>query len=299
MADSSDSQPFAPVTPGGSLIIAWQLRDKRVLLVGGGHVASGRLSHLLDADALVTLISPKTGLHPLVIHRIFEDDYAKTRITYLDRPFAGEQDLDGMDMVLTAIDDVELSRSICHMARARKIPVNVADVPPECDFYFGSMIRKGPLQVMVSTGGKGPKLANIIRRKMEDALPDNVGDAIERVGELRAELRKRAPGVGGRLGQKRMDWMTKVCETWSLDELGQLDEAAIEFLLDHGWSQKARVPSFEEVWKGLSRPSTTKLPRFEFHPPEPLLSRYLSPDFCVGVALGLLVSLSLYMHRSR
>ncbi|KAG8916729.1 Bifunctional dehydrogenase and ferrochelatase [Tulasnella sp. 408] len=160
------------------------------------------------------------------------------------------------------------------------------------------MIRRGPLQVMVSTGGKGPKLANIIRRKMEDALPDNVGEAIERVGELRAELRKRAPGVGGRLGQKRMDWMTKVCETWSLDELGQLDEAAMEFLLDHGWDQKARVPSFEEVLKGLSRP-TTGSPRLEFHPDESFVSRYLSPDFCVGVGLGLLVSLSLYAHRSR
>ncbi|KIO26154.1 hypothetical protein M407DRAFT_243847 [Tulasnella calospora MUT 4182] len=298
MADSGDSQSFPPVTPGGSLIIAWQLRDKRVLLVGGGHVASGRLSHLLDADALVTLIAPKSGLHPLVLHRVFEDAYAKTRITYLDRTFGGEQDLDGADMVLTAIDDVELSRSICHMARARKIPVNVADVPPECDFYFGSMIRRGPLQVMVSTGGKGPKLANIIRRKMEDALPDNVGEAIERVGELRAELRKRAPGVGGRLGQKRMDWMTKVCETWSLGELGQLDEAAMEFLLDRGWDQKARVPSFEEVSNGLSRPPT-KSPRLEFHPAERFVSRYLSPDFCVGVGLGLLVSLSLYMHRSR
>ncbi|KAG8988111.1 Bifunctional dehydrogenase and ferrochelatase [Tulasnella sp. 427] len=296
MADSTDSRsPFPPVIPGGSLIIAWQLKDKRVLLVGGGLVASGRLSHLLDADAVVTLIAPRSGLHPLVVHRVFEDDYAKHRITYLDRTFAGEADLEGADMVLTAIDDVELSRSICHMARARRIPVNVADVPPECDFYFGSMIRKGPLQVMVSTGGKGPKLANIIRRKMEDAVPDNIGEAIERVGELRAELRKRAPGVGGRLGQKRMDWMTKVCETWSLDELGQIDDATIQFLLDQGWDQKARVPSFEEVSRGLSR----KSPSIVYHPPEPLLTRYISPDFCVGVGVGLLVSLSLFMHRSR
>ncbi|KAG8984610.1 Bifunctional dehydrogenase and ferrochelatase [Tulasnella sp. 427] len=296
MADSTDSRsPFPPVNPGGSLIIAWQLKYKRVLLVGGGLVASGRLSHLLDADAVVTLIAPRSGLHPLVVHRVFEDDYAKHRITYLDRTFGGEADLDGADMVLTAIDDVELSRSICHMARARRIPVNVADVPPECDFYFGSMIRKGPLQVMVSTGGKGPKLANIIRRKMEDAVPDNVGEAIERVGELRAELRKRAPGVGGRLGQKRMDWMTQVCETWSLDELGQIDDATIQFLLDQGWDQKARVPSFEEVSRGLLR----KSPSIVYHPPEPLLARYISPDFCVGVGLGLLVSLSLFMHRSR
>ncbi len=241
-----NDSPFPAVNPGGSLVIAWRLKDKHVLLVGGGQVASTRLAHLLDADALVTIICPKIGLHPLLLHRIYDDNSTKSRIDYHDRIFAGEEDLNGMDMVLTAIDNVEVSKSICLMCRARRIPVNVADVPPECDFYFGSMIRRGPLQVMVSTGGKGPKIANLIRVKLEEALPDNVSDAIERVGELRAELRKRAPGVGGKLGQRRMDWMTEICQTWTLDELGTLDETSVAYLLDHGWAKK-RVPSYNET----------------------------------------------------
>jgi len=56
-----------------------------------------------------------------------------------------------MDMVLTAIDQAGLSSKICKVCREDKIPVNVADVPGECDFYFGSTLRNGPLSVMVSS----------------------------------------------------------------------------------------------------------------------------------------------------
>lgn len=101
-------------------------------------------------------------------------------------------------MVLTAVDDVEKSREICALCRKRKIPVNVADIPPSCDFYFGSQIRSGPLQIMISTNGQSPKLANLIRRRIENSLPEGVGEAIEKVGTLRCKLRERAPGVGGR-----------------------------------------------------------------------------------------------------
>jgi len=202
----------------------------------------------------VTLISPSKDLHPLVRHRIFDDAYSKERISYHDRLFAGEEDLEGMDMVLTAIDNATLSQSICEMARARKIPVNIADVPPQCDFYFGSMIRRGPLQIMVSTGGKGPKMANLIRRRLETALPDNVGLAIEKVGQLRSALRKRCPDTGGAVSQKRMEWMSSVCESWSLDELGQLDDSTIDYLIEQGWEKGHRVPLLGEARQSQQSP---------------------------------------------
>lgn len=216
---------------GGSLLIAWQLKDRRVLIVGGGQVASHRLTTVLSADALVTLIAPRTGLHPAVQALITDS----ARITYHDRTFRGPDDLAGVDMVLTAIDDVESSRHICALCRTLKIPVNVADVPPSCDFYFGAQLRQGPLQILISTNGNGPKLANLIKRRVEAALPDNVGQAIEKVGLLRAKLRERAPGVGGDLGKRRMSWMTSVCETWPMDELALLDDDAMDRLLDQGW----------------------------------------------------------------
>ncbi|KAG9124677.1 Bifunctional dehydrogenase and ferrochelatase [Ceratobasidium sp. 392] len=159
-------------------------------------------------------------------------------------------------MVLTAIDDVDLSRKICALARERKIPVNVADVPPECDFYFGSQIRDGPLQIMISTGGAAPKLSNLIRKRIEDALPPPpfLGDAIRQVGILRTRLRKRAPGVGGSLGRKRMRWMIKICDTWTFEELADLDDEMMERLLTEGWEQNMRVPTYASLGGKLRGP---------------------------------------------
>ncbi|KAF9234770.1 siroheme synthase [Melanogaster broomeanus] len=227
---------------GGSLLLAWQLKNKHVLIVGGGDVASGRIESVLVTDAHITIICPSTGLHPLTKQYI----NGAYPITYHDRLFGGAEDLTGVDMVLTAIDDVAQSRIICSLCREHKIPVNVADIPESCDFYFGSQIRDGPLQIMISTNGQSPKLANIIRRKIENSLPEHVGDAIERVGELRSKLRERAPGVGGEVGKRRMRWMIDVCTSWEMEELSLLDNDMMERLLDDGWEKNA-VPSPEEV----------------------------------------------------
>ncbi|KAG6333826.1 hypothetical protein ID866_5258 [Astraeus odoratus] len=226
------------VQGGGSLLVAWQLKDKHVLIVGGGDVASGRIESVLSADAHVTVICPSAGLHPLT-KQFIRSPY---RVTYHDRAFAGAEDLPGVDMVLSAIDDVAQSRVICGLCRDLKIPVNVADIPDSCDFYFGSQIRDGPLQIMISTNGQSPKHANIIKRKIENALPQHAGNAIEKVGKLRSLLKEQAPGVGGDVSKRRMRWMVDLCNTWDMEELAQLDDQAMKKLLDEGW-QKGMIPS--------------------------------------------------------
>ncbi|EGN96164.1 hypothetical protein SERLA73DRAFT_185763 [Serpula lacrymans var. lacrymans S7.3] len=238
---------------GGSLLLAWQLKDKHVLIVGGGDVASGRIESVLVADAFITIVCPSQGLHPLTKRFIDRSD----RITYHDRVFAGPEDLAAVDMVLTAIDDVEKSREICSLCRELKIPVNVADIPESCDFYFGSQIRDGPLQVMISTNGRSPKLANLIRKRIEQSLPEHAGDAIEKVGELRAQLKERAPGVGGDIGKRRMRWMIDVCTSWDMEELALLDNAMMKRLLNDGW-EKNTVPKLEEVGGRERRTPTIK-----------------------------------------
>lgn len=107
-------------------------------------------------------------------------------------------------MVLCAIDDPETSTHVWKLCKEKRIPANIADVPSECDFYFGSAYRDGPLQVMVSTNGNGPKLASIVRKKVADAIPDNMGAAINNVGKLRKKLRQIAPDAVE--GPKRMKW---------------------------------------------------------------------------------------------
>ena len=107
-------------------------------------------------------------------------------------------------MVLTAIDEPDASSQIWKLCKEKRIPANIADVPPECDFYFGSVHRDGPLQIMVSTNGNGPKMAALVRQRIAQSLPPNIGDAIAKVGELRKRLRKVAPAQEE--GSKRMQW---------------------------------------------------------------------------------------------
>lgn len=116
-------------------------------------------------------------------------------------------------MVMTAIDDPEASTMIWKLCKEKRIVANIADVPPECDFYFGSQYRDGPLQIMVSTSGNGPRMANIVRRRIAAALPPNMGEAIKKVGALRKKLRVVAPG--NEEGPKRMKWYADIHRTRS------------------------------------------------------------------------------------
>jgi precorrin-2 dehydrogenase / sirohydrochlorin ferrochelatase len=162
------------------------------------QVAAGRILNCLNADANVTVVCPASGLNPEVAHRV-----AGGQIVHVDRVFE-PLDLDGADMVLVAVDDPAASTTIWKLCKERKVPANIADVPPECDFYFGSVHRDGPLQIMVSTNGKGPRLAASIRKYIAKQLPNNAGNAIESIGALRVKLRKVAPRTED--GSKRMAW---------------------------------------------------------------------------------------------
>lgn len=265
--------------PNVSLLLAWQLKGKRVLIVGGGDVSSGRLESVLSAEAVVTLISPMPGLHPKTLS-LFQQN--PDRILYHDRDFS-IQDLEGVDMVLTAIDDPNTSRCICNSARERRIPVNVADIPPLCDFYFGSQIQRGNLQVLISTNGQSPKLANVIKKRIESNLPDSTAKAIDNVGALRAKLRERAPGIGGEVGKKRMKWMVDVCNKWSLDDLALLDDQGIERMLDLGWERGVVISTSE---------AGIPTPRFKF--PE-----YTLPAAAGFLAGSLITCLAVFVRQRR
>lgn len=110
----------------------------------------------------------------------------RNQVTHIDRVFL-PLDLEphkNVAMVLTAIDDPDASTRIWKYCKKLKVPANIADVPPECDFYFGSVHRDGPLQIMVSTNGNGPRLAAAIRRQIGEMLPKGTGDSIKRLASF-------------------------------------------------------------------------------------------------------------------
>lgn len=172
----------------------------------------------------------------------------------LDEPLDNVVSGPAVDMVLSAIDDIPLSTHIYNLCKRLRIPVNIADVPPQCDFYFCSTHRDKSLQVAVSTSGKGPKLANLVRRHIADHLPNRVGEAIEQVGILRAKLRKMAPGP--EVGPKRMGWMSRVCEQWKMEDLATLEEKSMQIVLS-GFKDNV-VFSYDQVQAKLADAESTE-----------------------------------------
>ncbi|KAL3960629.1 hypothetical protein ACCO45_005746 [Purpureocillium lilacinum] len=243
------AKTFPEVQPGGSLILAWQVKDKKVLVVGGGEVAAGRILNCLNADANVTVVCPASGLNEEVAFRV-----SQKQITHVDRVFE-PSDLDGADMVLVAIDDPAASTTIWKLCKEKKVPANIADVPPECDFYFGSVHRDGPLQIMVSTNGKGPRLAASLRRFIAAQLPKNCGNAIEAIGELRTKLRKVAPNPED--GPKRMRWMSKVSDSYKWEDMCNLTEEDMENLLLFYPANK--VPAIDVLFALRAAPTSRSL----------------------------------------
>ncbi|OZJ06032.1 hypothetical protein BZG36_01122 [Bifiguratus adelaidae] len=235
-------------------ILALDIHGKRVLIVGGGKVAADRIVSVGIADAEITLVCPREGLNDEVKHRI-DTGIVKH---YVDRGFQ-ESDLDSQDMVLTAIDDHELSVHICHQCRARRIPVNVADVPPMCDFYFMSQHRDGPLQIAVSTNGQGPRLASMIRKSIAASLPDNIGRIVQETGKLRQQVRRWDPEFSA--SNKRMSWMSRICDQWDWIGLAQLvglteSDRLFAYRQLEQCYRDDRIPRVQDVFSSIDSPAS-------------------------------------------
>ncbi len=201
--------------------------------------------NLLNADAKVCVVCPRDGLNEEVAYRVEQG-----QVQHIDRVFL-PIDLEpekNVSMVLTAIDDPDASTRIWKYCKKIKVPANIADVPPECDFYFGSVHRDGPLQIMVSTNGNGPRLAAAIRRRIGETLPLGTGDSIKKVGQLRRKLRRVAPGKTTADISKRMGWMSEVCDKWSTDDFNAMDDGDMAELV--ACYDEGNVPSFEAIRLG-------------------------------------------------
>ncbi|KAI9297630.1 uroporphyrin-III C-m [Neoconidiobolus thromboides FSU 785] len=205
-----ESKEYAPLEGGVSIILAYRVKQKKVLIIGGGFVAASRVVHALQADALITLISEEHELCPELKYRI-----ETQQIHWENRRFV-ESDLDD-DVVMVLADQVPEADKIYQLCKQKRIPVNVADIIEQCDFWFMSIHRDGPLQVAVSSNGKGPRIARAIRQKIANAIPKNAGKAIEQFSILRAAIRKHDPPASS--SSKRMSWLIKIVDSWSLQEL--------------------------------------------------------------------------------
>jgi siroheme synthase-like protein len=167
------------------LPIFLRLEGRPVLVVGAGTVALAKIESLRAAGAAITVVAPKT------IPRIRELAH-QDALVWRERVFE-PTDLDGAFLVIAATNATEVNRTVFEEARLRNIPCNAVDDPPNCDFYFGSVVSRGDLQVAISTAGESPALAQRLRQEIDAQLPQNLGPWLEELGELRREVREATP----------------------------------------------------------------------------------------------------------
>ena len=208
---------IGPAGYHGPLMVGWELRERRALVVGGGRVSTRRVRALLLAGADVRVVAPRLSAE--IRGRVGRDE-AEAEL----RPWR-VSDLDEADLVLVAIDDPTVSRLIAAASRARSIPVHVADDPTHCDFVFPAIQRDGPIQVAVSTGGSGPALAGRLRDLFAAAMPSFAGEATRRFGELRQAVRASDPSRAG--SPRRMRWLTGFARESAWADLAAMSDTEI------------------------------------------------------------------------
>jgi precorrin-2 dehydrogenase/sirohydrochlorin ferrochelatase len=162
----------------GYLPIFIDVSGRHCVVIGGGQIAERKIRSLIEAGAAVTVVSPSLtdGLAALA---------KRDAIRYLARTYQ-LGDLEGVFLAYEASGKVETERTAAAEARARGVLINVADVPNLCSFIAPAVIKRGDLQIAVSTGGASPAFA----RKIREELEDRFGPADELMVDLLAAARQ-------------------------------------------------------------------------------------------------------------
>jgi precorrin-2 dehydrogenase / sirohydrochlorin ferrochelatase len=162
-----------------------KLAGRPCIVIGGGPVAASKIAILLDCGAQVTVIAPRAveSVEQLAVAR---------KIRWLPRKFA-PNDLARAFLVIAATSDPSVNRAAFLEAEVRGILCNSVDDPPNCDFYFPAIVRRGPLQIAISTSGESPALAHRIRLELEESLDEPIAEWVEKIGKARREIIESVP----------------------------------------------------------------------------------------------------------
>jgi precorrin-2 dehydrogenase/sirohydrochlorin ferrochelatase len=157
-----------------------KLTGRRCVVIGAGHLAESKIESLRASDAAITVIAPAAS------QRITEQA-ASGEVQYHPRSYRSG-DLEGAFLVVAATNDPAVNRAVFAEATATGVLCNAVDDPPFCDFYFPSVVRRGELQVAISTAGNSPALAQQLRKDLNAQLPLDLGDWLADLGQLRREV---------------------------------------------------------------------------------------------------------------
>jgi precorrin-2 dehydrogenase/sirohydrochlorin ferrochelatase len=171
--------------PANLLPIFVKLAGRKCLVAGAGSVAEAKIASLLEAEAEVRVVAPQANERVRALA-------SSGALRWEQREFRAS-DLDGAFMSIAATSDPDVNARIFEQSRQRSVICNSVDDPPHCDFYFSANVRRGDLQVAISTAGESPAVAQRLRDEIERALDPGLGGWLEDVGALRREILARYP----------------------------------------------------------------------------------------------------------
>jgi uroporphyrin-III C-methyltransferase/precorrin-2 dehydrogenase/sirohydrochlorin ferrochelatase len=155
-----------------------KLQGRRVVLVGGGRVAAGKLEGLLAAGALVTVIAPD-----------IRSELQRPGVTLVRRAFEAA-DLDGAWYVVAAAP-ADVNRQVGAAADARQVFVNAVDDPAQATAYLGGVVRRAGVTIAISTEGRAPALAGLLREALDAWLPGDLDEWLSAADGVRRTWREQ------------------------------------------------------------------------------------------------------------
>jgi precorrin-2 dehydrogenase/sirohydrochlorin ferrochelatase len=162
-----------------------KLTARPCLVVGAGNLAESKIESLRAANAKVTVIAPTAS--PRIL-----DMAVAGEIDWKQREFQ-PGDIRNYFLVVTATNVAAVNRAVYLEAQSQNILCNAVDDPPFCDYYFSSIVRRGDLQIAISTAGASPALAQKLRKEINAQLPLDAGDWLTDLGNLRREVTQVEP----------------------------------------------------------------------------------------------------------
>ncbi|PQE06193.1 uroporphyrin-III C-methyltransferase precorrin-2 dehydrogenase sirohydrochlorin ferrochelatase [Rutstroemia sp. NJR-2017a BBW] len=247
-----------------SLLTAVDSTSHVHLIVGSNPLAGARCAKSLEVGAKPLLIAPETAeLHYTLQKRIDNGEVKWLKKSFEDDDVMrlGREEIGGVvDAVfVTSGSRDPMSAHISQLCRRNRIPVNVADAPSLCTFSLLSTHTDGPLQIGVTTNGKGCKLSSRIRREIASSLPTNLGSACLRLGTIRRRIQEEDHlshmALSGDLNNeeeidqtatfnklitgadldaaknRRMRWLSQICEYWPLRRLASITDSDVDSVL--------------------------------------------------------------------
>jgi precorrin-2 dehydrogenase/sirohydrochlorin ferrochelatase len=162
-----------------------KLTGRPCTVIGAGHLAESKIESLQAASAHITVVAPTASDRIVAMADSGE-------ITWHQREYA-TGDLASQFLVVAATNVPAVNRAVFSEAESTGVLINAVDDPPFCDFYFPSVVRRGDLQIAISTAGHSPALAQRLRKEINALLPLDTGDWLAELGNLRREVLQLEP----------------------------------------------------------------------------------------------------------